>query len=91
MFLASRLLLMSPRPWQATASLDLDFGRRHAQGEPSASIEADPALAAARECAKILVIALSSFPSVVIAAVSIGMELLLRSFQKAIVPWQGHE
>lgn len=48
-FLATRLLVMSPRPGRVAATLDLDFGRRYRAGEPARRVKADPAFAAARE------------------------------------------
>ncbi|MCI0429709.1 MAG: ATP-binding cassette domain-containing protein [Rhodospirillales bacterium] len=41
-FLASKLLVMSPRPGRIRASIDLDCGRRFAAGESSHSVKADP-------------------------------------------------
>ena len=56
-FLATRLLVMSPRPGRVTATLDLDFGRRVAAGEPARTVKSDPAFIAAREHVRDLVFA----------------------------------
>ena len=56
-FLATRLLVMSPRPGRVTATLDLDFGRRVAAGEPARTVKSDPAFIAARERIRDLVFA----------------------------------
>ncbi|PWC44306.1 taurine ABC transporter ATP-binding subunit [Azospirillum sp. TSO22-1] len=56
-FLATRLLIMSPRPGRVTAELDLDFGRRVAAGEPARVVKSDPAFIAARERVRDLVFA----------------------------------
>jgi taurine transport system ATP-binding protein len=54
-FLASRLLVMSPRPGRVIASIDLDFGRRYAAGERPGAIKSDPAFIAMRERVKALI------------------------------------
>ncbi len=51
-FLASKLLIMSPGPGRVITSLDLDFGRRYSQGEPAGVIRSDPRFIAVREQVK---------------------------------------
>ncbi|GHD57986.1 taurine ABC transporter ATP-binding subunit [Jeongeupia chitinilytica] len=48
-FLATDLVLMSPGPGRIVERLQLDFGRRHAAGEPVRSIKAEPDFIAVRE------------------------------------------
>ena len=48
-FLASRLILLSPRPGRITEELVLDFGQRYAAGEPARSIKSDPNFIETRE------------------------------------------
>ncbi|HIV72233.1 MAG TPA: taurine ABC transporter ATP-binding subunit [Candidatus Aquabacterium excrementipullorum] len=48
-FLATRLVLMTPRPGRIVQQLSLDFGRRHAQGEPARKVKSDPAFIRQRE------------------------------------------
>ena len=48
-FLATRLVVMSPRPGRIVDELDLPFSRRFAAGEAARAIRADPAFIAARE------------------------------------------
>jgi len=56
-FLATRLLVMSPRPGRVTATLDLDFGRRVAAGEPARQVKSGAAFIATRERVRDLVFA----------------------------------
>ena len=48
-FLASKLVVMSPGPGRVLAVRDLPFSRRYAAGESSRSIKSDPAFVAMRE------------------------------------------
>lgn len=48
-FLASKLLLLSPGPGQVVESLSLDFGRRYASGEAYRIIKSDPEFISTRE------------------------------------------
>ncbi len=48
-FLATTLVLMSPRPGRIVERLTLDFGRRYAAGESARSIKSDPSFIATRE------------------------------------------
>lgn len=48
-FLASKLLLLSPGPGQVVESLSLDFGRRYASGEACRAIKSDPEFISKRE------------------------------------------
>jgi len=56
-FLASKLLVMSPRPGRIVASIDLDFARRYAEGEPASKVKSDPHFLATRERVKALIFA----------------------------------
>lgn len=49
LFLATRIVVMSPRPGRVTEALAVDFSRRFLAGETSRSIKSDPAFVAARE------------------------------------------
>ncbi len=48
-FLATELITMSARPARVLSRLRLDFGRRHAAGEPARRVKSDPAFIAMRE------------------------------------------
>jgi taurine transport system ATP-binding protein len=54
-FLASKLLVMSPRPGRVVASIDLAFGRRFIEGAKAGDIKARPEFLATRERVKGLV------------------------------------
>ena len=54
-FLASRLLVMSPRPGRVVASLDLDFGRQFAAGAKSGDVKSQPEFVDVRERVKGLI------------------------------------
>jgi len=54
-FLATKLVVMSPRPGRIVASLDLSFGRRYAEGERAGDIKARPDFIATRERVKGLI------------------------------------
>ena len=54
-FLASKLLVMSPRPGRVVASLDLDFGRQFAAGAKSGDVKSQPEFVATRERVKELI------------------------------------
>lgn len=56
-FLASKLLVMSPRPGRVVAQIDLDFGRRHAAGEPAHKVKSDPRFLATRDEVNALIFA----------------------------------
>lgn len=58
-FLATRLIVMSPRPGRILRSFDLSFGRRYAAGEPVASIKSDPDFLALRESVKSLIFSMN--------------------------------
>jgi taurine transport system ATP-binding protein len=48
-FLATDLVLLAPHPGRIVERLQLDFGRRHAAGEPARAIKSDPAFITTRE------------------------------------------
>lgn len=48
-FLATELIVLSPRPGRISARHTLDFARRYAAGEPARSIKSDPDFIACRE------------------------------------------
>jgi taurine transport system ATP-binding protein len=54
-FMASKLLVMSPRPGRVIASIDLDFGRQFAAGAKGGEIKARPDFVAMRERVRELV------------------------------------
>jgi taurine transport system ATP-binding protein len=54
-FLASKLLVMSPRPGRLIASLDLDFSRQFAAGAKSGDVKSRPEFVATRERVKELI------------------------------------
>jgi taurine transport system ATP-binding protein len=54
-FLASKLLVMSPRPGRVIASLDLSFCRQFADGAKSGEVKSQPELIAMRERVKELI------------------------------------
>jgi taurine transport system ATP-binding protein len=54
-FMASKLLVMSPRPGRVVASIDLAFGRRFIEGAKAGDIKARPEFIATRERVKGLV------------------------------------
>jgi taurine transport system ATP-binding protein len=56
-FLATRLLVMSPRPGRVIASFELGFSRRYAAGEASSVIRQDPEFSRTREQVKALILA----------------------------------
>jgi len=49
LFLATELVLLTPRPGRITRRIRLDFARRHLAGEPARSIKSDPEFIAMRE------------------------------------------
>ncbi|WP_246475120.1 taurine ABC transporter ATP-binding protein [Diaphorobacter ruginosibacter] len=49
LFLASRIIVMSPRPGRITDSLPVDFGRRHLAGMPAREVKSLPEFIAMRE------------------------------------------
>jgi taurine transport system ATP-binding protein len=60
-FLASKLLVMSPRPGRVIASIDLEFGRRYTSGERPADIKSEPDFIATRERVKSLIFSSRQF------------------------------
>jgi taurine transport system ATP-binding protein len=54
-FLASKLLVMSPRPGRVVAALDLGFGRQFAAGAKSGDVKSQPEFVAVRERVKGLI------------------------------------
>ena len=54
-FVASKLLVMSPRPGRVVASLDLNFGRQFAAGMNSGDVKSQPEFVAMRERVKGLI------------------------------------
>jgi taurine transport system ATP-binding protein len=48
-FLATHLIVMSPRPGRVIAALDLDFGRRRAAGEDAGRVKSEAGFIEARE------------------------------------------
>lgn len=48
-FLATDLILLAPSPGRIVEHLQLDFGKRHAAGEPARSIKSDPEFIETRE------------------------------------------
>ncbi|WP_240933011.1 taurine ABC transporter ATP-binding protein [Diaphorobacter sp. HDW4B] len=49
LFLATRIIVMSPRPGRITDSLDVDFGRRYLAGTPAREVKSHPEFIAMRE------------------------------------------
>ncbi len=49
LFLATRVVVLSPDPGRVAADLAFDFGRRFLAGEPARAVKSDPAFIAARE------------------------------------------
>ena len=49
LFLATRIIVMSPRPGRITDSLSVDFGRRFLAGEPARAVKSLPDFIAMRE------------------------------------------
>ncbi|MEG3002782.1 MAG: ATP-binding cassette domain-containing protein, partial [Comamonas sp.] len=49
LFLASRIIVMSPRPGRITESLAVDFGRRYLAGESARAVKSLPEFIAMRE------------------------------------------
>jgi taurine transport system ATP-binding protein len=54
-FMASKLLVMSPRPGRVVASIDLAFGRQFAEGAKAGEVRAQPEFITTRERVKQLV------------------------------------
>ena len=49
LFLASRIIVMSPRPGRITDSIDVDFGRRYLAGTSAREVKSQPEFIAMRE------------------------------------------
>ena len=49
LFLASRIIVMAPRPGRITESLDVDFGRRYLSGQSARAVKSLPEFIAMRE------------------------------------------
>jgi len=60
-FLASKLLVMSPRPGRVIASIDLEFGRRYTAGERPGDIKSETGFIATRERVKSLIFSSRQF------------------------------
>jgi taurine transport system ATP-binding protein len=56
-FLATHLIVMSPRPGRIVASLDLDFGRRVTAGADAGRVKSEPPFIEAREEVRRLIFA----------------------------------
>jgi taurine transport system ATP-binding protein len=54
-FLATRLLIMSPRPGRVVSALDLPFGQRAADGVPASVVKSDPEFIRVREQVRALI------------------------------------
>jgi len=63
-FLATKLLVMTPRPGRVAARLDLDFGRRFAAGASASEIKARPEFLATRDRVRSLVFSSRQLASV---------------------------